>query len=166
MSEVWRALERFPRIEISSEGRVRLVKSGHGFRAGHILRTRPNSQGYPRIRQRIDGKNKEVLVHILVCEAFHGPKPTPRHECAHNNGNPLDCSASNLRWATHRENEADKIRHGTANRGERASTAKYSTEVIRAVRNSTERQCDIARRYGMSAAHVCMIKSGQTRAYG
>ena len=41
--------------------------------------------------------------HILVCTAFHGPRPEG-YECDHVNGNNLDWSADNLRWVTKEEN--------------------------------------------------------------
>lgn len=53
-----------------------------------------------------------VSVHILVCEAFHGPRRLGL-EVAHNDGNRLNASATNLRWATRLANIADKWLHGT-----------------------------------------------------
>lgn len=41
--------------------------------------------------------------HLLVCTAFHGPRPDG-YECDHINGNNMDWSASNLRWVTTAEN--------------------------------------------------------------
>ena len=41
--------------------------------------------------------------HILVCTAFHGPRPEG-YECDHINGSNLDWSADNLRWVTRAEN--------------------------------------------------------------
>ena len=44
-----------------------------------------------------------LLCHVLVCTAFHGPRPEG-YECDHINGNNLDWSADNLRWVTRAEN--------------------------------------------------------------
>lgn len=52
-------------------------------------------------------------IHVMVCEVFHGPRPTPQHQVAHINGDRLDNRAANLRWATPSENIADQVRHGT-----------------------------------------------------
>lgn len=49
-------------------------------------------------------------VHHLVLEAFHGPRPTGLHGC-HNNGDPLDNRAGNLRWDTQSGNMRDFHRH-------------------------------------------------------
>jgi hypothetical protein len=55
----------------------------------------------------------------FVCAIVNGPRPTPKHEVAHSCGKGhLRCiSGNHLRWATHTENMADKIIHGTTNRG-------------------------------------------------
>ena len=44
-----------------------------------------------------------LLCHVLVCTAWHGPRPEG-YECDHINGNNLDWSADNLRWVTREEN--------------------------------------------------------------
>lgn len=61
-----------------------------------------------------DGKHRQVFVHRLVLFAFHGAAPSPKHQCAHFDGNKLNCKSSNLRWATPKENNEDKVRHGTS----------------------------------------------------
>lgn len=63
-----------------------------------------------------DGKPKRMSVSVIVCEAFHGPRPTPEHKAAHNDGVPWHNHKDNLRWATQKENLADMVRHGTNGR--------------------------------------------------
>jgi hypothetical protein len=78
--------------------------------------TMPN--GYLRLGLRHeDGTRENIAVHRMVCEAFHGPAPTLTHHAAHWDGNRKNNIPNNLRWATCSENHADKIRHGTTNRG-------------------------------------------------
>jgi hypothetical protein len=48
-----------------------------------------------------------------VALAFIGTPPSPKHEAAHADGNPLNNRPSNISWSTHAENEQDKRRHGT-----------------------------------------------------
>ena len=64
-----------------------------------------------------------MLVHRLVMLAFDGPQPEGM-ECRHLNGNPADNRIENLKWGTRKENEADKVSHGTDNSGERHGRAK------------------------------------------
>ena len=52
---------------------------------------------------------KRVRVHLLVLEAFRGPRPY-RCEALHGNDIPHDNRASNLRWGSRRENLADRRR--------------------------------------------------------
>jgi hypothetical protein len=49
------------------------------------------------------GKRLKAMVHIIVCHAFHGPKPSEGHTVDHIDGDPSNNSASNLRWATRTE---------------------------------------------------------------
>src|ERR1039458_3356779 len=67
-------------------------ESGHGYGA------KVSDLGYP---------------HQFICRKFHGPEPTAKHEVAHGCGNRICINPKHLRWATHTENEADKLLHGT-----------------------------------------------------
>jgi hypothetical protein len=49
-----------------------------------------------------DGKN--IKVHRLVCEAFHGSAPFDGAVVMHINECPLDNRPENLRWGTQKEN--------------------------------------------------------------
>lgn len=52
-----------------------------------------------------------MRVHVLVLEAFVGPRP-PGMECLHSNDVGTDNRLSNLRWGTHSENLNDLVRNG------------------------------------------------------
>jgi hypothetical protein len=70
------------------------------------------SAGYWTVDLAANGKTKHKRVHVLVAEAFLGPRP-PGRQCCHKNGNGLDNRAVNLRWGTPSENIQDSVRHGT-----------------------------------------------------
>jgi HNH endonuclease len=53
------------------------------------------------------------LVIKIVCEKIYGLPSTPKHEPAHNCGNVKCINWKHLRWATHKENHADRVIHGT-----------------------------------------------------
>ena len=61
---------------------------------------------------------KKVLVHILVCEAFHGPKPSEAHtvDHFHDRDHSSNC-AWNLRWATPAEQRANQEMHRVQSTG-------------------------------------------------
>jgi hypothetical protein len=94
----------FPGYAITDHGRV-FSKDGDEL---------PRHPGkYLRVNmQHRDGRRRTAHLHRLVCEAYHGPAPSPIHHAAHWDGDKENNSASNLRWATPQENEADKVRHG------------------------------------------------------
>jgi hypothetical protein len=88
--------------------------------------------GYPQMTY----LGKKTSPSIVVCKAVHGFPPSTRHEVAHSCGNgQLGCvSGGHLRWATPKENNADKIVHGTINRGVRNGHAKLTPAKVHSIR--------------------------------
>ena len=105
-----------------------------------------------------NNKCKIVKPHRLVLEAFVGKCPQGMEGC-HNDGNPFNNHLSNLRWDTPKNNHADKIRHGTTNRGERCGTAKLTLEQVRAIREDTRLQRIIAKEYNIAESMISRIKN-------
>lgn len=73
------------------------------------------------------------LLHVVVCETFHGPRP-PGRQAAHENGVHHDCRAENLSWKTPTDNATDKFWHGTQPLGVEVVNAKLNDEMVRAMR--------------------------------
>ena len=98
-----------------------------------------------------------------VCERAHGSPPSPRHEAAHSCGNGrLGCvNKRHLRWATPTENQADKILHGTTNRGSRHGMSKITEQQVREIRSLVGQIsiAAIARKFGISRSHTSNIAS-------
>ncbi len=108
---------------------------------GAPLRPFRRKDGYLSVPILLSGQRVCGMVHVLVCEAFHGPRPSCRHEAAHWNGVRSECSADNLRWATPAENREDMKRHGTWPKGEahgRAQITAVQADEIRR-RHAAER---------------------------
>ncbi|MDV4166208.1 hypothetical protein R1538_34730 [Rhizobium leguminosarum] len=108
---------------------------------------------------------KPVYVHRYICELVHGAPPTPEHEAAHSCGRGhLGCIAhGHLGWKTHIDNIADKIIHGTHNRGERAFGAKLTEADVREIISlkGVEPQNKLAKRFMVSKATISLINSGR-----
>lgn len=110
----------------------------------------------------------KVPVHQLVLLAFVGPKPTPRHQTRHLNGNPLDNRPSNLVWGTASENMQDQVRHGTAvaiRRGDKHPAAKLSERLVRDILSllaDGRTTTSVAFDYGVTQGCISGIKRGIT----
>jgi hypothetical protein len=104
-SEVWKPVLQYEGYyEVSNLGRVRSVRSGRGTKAGRILNTPPDTDGYPRVRLSRFNKPVDVNVHVLVALTFIGPCPEGlevNHKDLKRNNN----RASNLEYLTHSENQ-------------------------------------------------------------
>lgn len=103
---------------------------------------------------------KNTYAHIAVCRAVHGPKPSPSHQVAHACGVPTCINHRHLRWDTAAGNQADKVIHGTHNRGERHNMAKLTVDHVRAIRAQPTRLLrDLASEFKVSVALISMIRS-------
>lgn len=92
--ERWRLSPTHPNYLVSDRGRVRRLGSAC------ILRPQRNTRGYLKVHL---GQRRQSLVHVLVAEAFHGPRPLG-HDCDHLNFDRHDNRAENLRWLPAAEN--------------------------------------------------------------
>lgn len=144
--------------------------NGQIFRVGRDEPLKPcilKRGGYLAVSLWSNGRGKTWPVHQLVCMTFHGPRPSERHHAAHWDGDKSNCRATNLRWATREENEADKIRHGKTNRGERNGQAVLTDAQVAEIKRrlaAGERCCNLAREYGVGGSAISNIKRGARRA--
>ena len=84
--------------EVSNTGLIKHKISGFVYKASI------NSSGYEFIPLKIGKSIKSFLVSRLVCMAFHGRPPTPKHEADHKDHNPLNNNEKNLQWLSRKEN--------------------------------------------------------------
>lgn len=103
----------------------------------------------------------------FMCQKVHGEPPTELHQAAHRCGNgAMACmTPGHVYWATRSRNEADKVDHGTSNRGEGNGHAKITAEIVRAIRVSSEGPDALASRYGISAPTICDIRARRSWAW-
>lgn len=103
----------------------------------------------------------EGKVHRIMCAFRNGPAPTPKHEAAHEcgNGHKGCVNPNHLVWKTREENQADRILHGTHNRGSQHPLAKLTEHdvlEIRALQNKSS-QSEIGKKFGISQPLVSAI---------
>lgn len=167
MTEEWRAVVGYEGLyEVSSLGRVRSLDrtvpySGGTPRRvkGREIRCEPNANGYPRVS--LSGR-KFKLIHVLVAEAFLGPKPE-LCEVRHLNGNRADPRLSNLAYGTQSENAHDCYDYGG-----RSGRGKLFREEILEIRrrlSEGETQTSLAKAYNVTRQTIGNIKSGKTFSY-
>jgi hypothetical protein len=115
--EGWLPITSWPGYEVSDHGRVRSMDhrtvTSRGARnyKGRVLSQTVLPLGYHAVSARVADGEKKFRVHVLVLEAFVGPRPAGMDGC-HNDGNPANNNLSNLRWDTRAANMADMKRHG------------------------------------------------------
>lgn len=162
--ERWKTIASIPGYEISSLGRVRNIIVRRGSYVGRILKPSPwqNAAGitYLFVNLHVDKQTKRRSIHRLVCEAFHGPCPPDKSHAAHRNSRSMDNRAKNLYWATAKENCADKVLSGTAQRGSRQASAVLTESDIPHIREALaqgKKQKDVARLYRVDRTLISKI---------
>lgn len=139
-------------------GGARLIK-------GRIMAPTKMTNGYLAFTFSRDCNRKWYYLHIAVCEAAHGPKPTPKHRVRHLNGDPLDNRPENLCWGTQKENCQDTVEHGRSTRGEKNSQAALTEDDVREIRarcGRGEPQSRVGRDFNVCQGTVSAIICGRS----
>ena len=167
MLETWRPVPNIDGYEASTFGRIRsldrTVTYSNGakhFHRGRVLKPQANSHGY----HHVEIADRTICIHMLVAWTFLPPQPSLSHELAHWDGDKTNNAPSNLRWATKVENQADRIRHGTTNRGERHGAAvltELDVADCREARRSGVTLAALARRHGVTLQAIHYATTGK-----
>ncbi len=133
----YRPIEGFPGYEIGSDGSVWSSSILRSWNRGKrvLLSTRCDRDGYLRVRLVREGVRKRFnkMIHVLMIEAFVGPRPDG-YVCRHLNGINTDNRLENLAWGTPQDNSDDRARHGRTVRGSRFWSARLSENDVRQIR--------------------------------
>lgn len=116
MDEIWKPVLGYEGYyEVSDLGRVRgsdrIITQKNGkryFRRSYIIKQHIGDVGYYCVHLRKDGIGKHLRTHVLVCTAFHGPRPNGM-EVLHLDGTRTNNRADNLIWGTRSDNMKDPI---------------------------------------------------------
>ena len=113
-AEYWRTVDGFPAYEVSTDGRVRTIKSGK------MRKLQVEKDGHIRIGLSKDKKDSKHAVHVLVATAFCN-REDGCNIVDHMDRNPANNNYQNLRWTT------------TSGNGRNRKKAKNNTSGINGV---------------------------------
>ena len=174
--EVWRDIEGYEGLyQVSNMGRVKSLERTYIDKIGReryvkecILKPAMDKGGYLRVGLCDGKKRKTFKLHRLVCEAFH-ENPDNKPQVNHINEIKTDNRASNLGWATARENS----NFGTRNEriGKKSAITKskpiaqytLNGKLLKVWPSTQEAQ----RQTGFSQGNICKsANGGYKQAYG
>jgi hypothetical protein len=164
-------IKNFPAYRVSDAGWVETRWRTGNFYNGFIRpnetwrrmkhNERPDGYHGVELRDGLGGKRR-TYVHILVAEAFVGPKPFKGAVVRHKDGKSSNNAASNLQWGTHLENEMDKKRHGTWNSRYGGKLTDEKRKEIRTRAANGESQRKLAEEFGVSRPTITRLVNGTT----
>ena len=77
----------------------------YSYKSNSFLKPRLGKDGYLNVSCIDDDGNKKThSLNNWICRAFHGDPPFEHADAMHIDENRFNCSADNLRWASHKEN--------------------------------------------------------------
>lgn len=171
--EIWKMIPGFDGYEASSEGRIRsvdrVVTCANGVTKrlkGRVLSPCFHSEKhpYPYVQLgRNGGTNRMFAVHRLVAWAFLGPQPEGV-QVRHKDGDAMNAKSNNLAYGSPKENQADRLQHGTAGFGAQHSQSRLTDDQvvdIRARLKAGALQEGLAEEFGVSQSHISGIKTGR-----
>ena len=146
MSELFNFLLNVPETDdcvlwpygVNTKGYGRLTKNNFGYLAHRVSLSFSHGQSYPDLL----ACHKPLICHNPTCV-------NPRH----------------LRWATPKQNTADKLVDKTMLKGQEHGSSKLSKSEVLAIKSSTLTQRKMAEIYGVSNQHISRIVSGKRWAH-
>lgn len=142
---------------VTSSGRLLSCRTAGGFGDWKEITGGLDKDGYRKaILCDGTGGRSHVRIGAVVLEAFRGPRPEGMVVC-HRDGNRVNNSIDNLRWATQKENINDKWECGTYQHGDRASRRKLTSESVLTIRRRHESGETIAHLATEYAVHKSTI---------
>ena len=134
---MFKTIPVYPHYEVDANSNVR------GKRSGVVLKTKMHL-GYRHVGLYVGGgKYRHHNVHRLAAMAWL-PMPSEylKMDVAHNDGSRTNNHISNLRWATKKQNAADRAAHGRtrgAHPGDGHHNRRLSSEVVAYLRREARR---------------------------
>lgn len=110
--ERWLPVQGFDLYEVSDRGSVRSLPRDFPRLKGRVLKPGITPKGHRFVVLSHRGVPSTKSVHILVLEAFIGPRPEGMLGL-HRDDDKSNNTVENLYWGTYSDNAADAVRNGT-----------------------------------------------------
>ena len=159
--EIWKDIPSYEgHYQVSNLGNVKSIK----YSRQRILKPATNIHGYFMVCLHVKNTQKLITIHSLVSMAFLNHKPNKTHEIVidHINNLKTDNRLENLRWDTRKNNHADKILHGTEQRGSKNGNAKVTEEIALLAKYGKDSLSNLASKFQLSKSTLSNIRYGQT----
>lgn len=163
--EEWKSVLGYEGLyEVSNTGNVRSVprvsvrtKNSTRWLKGKMLSSCQHNYGYREYKLSKGAIKRARFAHILVLEAFVCPRPIGMQGC-HNDGNPLNNCLDNLRWDTPKNNQADRVKHGTRQVGEDWCRSILTEGQVIHIRNSELSCKHLGEMYGVHMSTIHLVR--------
>jgi len=160
-TEQWRPCVGWPDYEVSDLGRVKSIGRWrpHNRYKGKLMWWKEKILKPGKKTNRGDylfvvlTGQVAVTVHLLVAEAFIGPRP-PGMYVRHLNDIPGDNRPANISYGTQQDNMDDAARNGKIPRGRARPNAKLHEVNIPYIRTSGKNLTELGKQYGVSPATI------------
>jgi hypothetical protein len=169
VKEIWKQIPTYEGLyEVSSHGRVRTMRRIIKYKYKNIIKSQLRESkimkqkivnGYNYIVLNKNGKYNTFSVSRLVLTAFKRPRLISEEASHFPDRDKKNNHLSNLRWATHIQNEKDKIFHQTKIEGIKHGMHKLSEKDIIEIRKLKGRftHKQISKKYNISRQNVGKI---------
>lgn len=107
-------------------------------------------------------QGKSYSVHRIVCKTVYGEPSKEKPDVAHSCGNRKCVNPKHLRWASKKENMADKTLHGTEQRGSANPRSKITEQIAEEIFKSEDTVSFLAEKYKISKKIIWDVRSGKT----
>jgi hypothetical protein len=169
MKEEWRDVVGYEGLyQVSTLGRVKSLEKRLRIKSGNyrikletIKRQHVANNGYLTVGLSDSGKNRNVLVHRLIAEAFienSGNLETVNHI----NGIKTDNNVHNLEWCSHRDNLLHALENGLRKPRKKKLDDIQALTTITHLSAKNRTMADISRHFNVSEALIARIKNGET----
>lgn len=169
--EIWRIYPEFNFIEVSNLGRVRskdrYVPSKNGGKRlakGHLLKQYQERGGYMRVKFKVNGETKSILVHRAVAICYI-PNPDNLPEVNHIDNNRTNNTTSNLEWCTRQYNQDYKKNFGTSP-AQLFGCPVFAVNLKNGKVLRFETQSEAARQLGIPSSNINRVIKGEINTAG